>query len=135
MAKPVSNHTHPKIIEITFSFPEFVPASKISVNFIYSFFEIQSISEFHNQSGYAYFWQCPPKKFLINFYFMWICINMQKIRLFYWFPLEIWLIKKSCNLFGWEQSGPYLRNKTFPKYGICAGIQQIIYVFIIKQIQ
>ena len=57
---------------------------------------------------------------------MWICINMQKIRLFYWFPLEIWLIKKSCNLFGWEQFGPYLRNKPFPKYGICAGILQII---------
>ena len=41
---------------------------------------------------------------------MWICINMQKIRLFHWFVLEIWLIKKSCNLIGWEHFGPYLRN-------------------------
>ena len=45
------------------------------------------------------------------------CINMQKIRLFNWFVLEILLIKKSCNLIGWEAFGLY----DFPKYGICAG--------------
>ena len=44
---------------------------------------------------------------------------MQKMRLFHWFVLEIWLIKGSCNLTGWEHFGPYLRNKNFPKYGIC----------------
>ena len=60
---------------------------------------------------------------------------MQKIRLFHWFVLEIWLIKKSCNLIGWEHFGPYLRNKNFPKNGICAGTHQIIYIFIIEQIQ
>ena len=48
-------------------------------------------------------------------------INMQKIRLFH---LEIWLIKKSCNMIGWEQFGPHLRNKNFPKYGICVWTQQ-----------
>ena len=26
-------------------------------------------------------------------------------------------------------------NQNFPKYGICAGTQQIIYIFIIEQIQ
>ena len=62
-----------------------------------------------------------PKNFLINFYFMWHCINMQKIRLFYWFALEISLIKKPCNLIGWENFCPYLRNKIFPKYEISAG--------------
>ena len=46
---------------------------------------------------------------------MWICINMQKIRLFHWLVLEIWLIKKSCNLIGWEHFGPYLGNQNFPK--------------------
>ena len=45
-----------------------------------------------------------------------------------------WL-KKSCNLIGWEHFRPYLRDKTFPKYGICAGTQQIIQAFSIEQIQ
>ena len=44
---------------------------------------------------------------------MWICVNIWKIRLFHWFVLEIWLIKKSCNLISWEHFGPYLRNKNF----------------------
>ena len=52
---------------------------------------------------------------------VWIYINIQKIRLFHWFVLEIWLIRKSCNLIGWEHFGWYLRNQNFPKYGICAG--------------
>ena len=57
---------------------------------------------------------------------------MEKSRLF-WFVLEIWLIKKSSNLIGWENFGPYhLRNKNFPKYGICAETHQII--IIIEQI-
>ena len=34
---PISDHAHPKIIEITFSFPEFAPACKISVHSINSF--------------------------------------------------------------------------------------------------
>ena len=46
----------------------------------------------------------------------------------------IWLIKKPCNLIGWEHFGPYLRNQNFPKYGICAGTQQILQIFIIEQI-
>ena len=62
-------------------------------------------------------------------------INMQKIRLFHWFVLEIWLIKKSCNLIGGEHFGPYLRNKNFPNYWICAGTQQIRYIFIIEQME
>ena len=58
---------------------------------------------------------------------------MQKIRLFHWFVLEIWLIKKSCNLIGCQHFGPYLRNNKFPKQCICAGTQQIKPVFIIEQ--
>ena len=37
MATSISDHAHPKIIEITFSFPEFTPACKISAHSIYSF--------------------------------------------------------------------------------------------------
>ena len=34
---PIFDHTHPKIIQITFSFPEFAPACKKSVHSINSF--------------------------------------------------------------------------------------------------
>ena len=91
--------------------------------------EIQWILESCDQLGHTHFWPCPPKIFLINFYFMRICINKQKIRLFHWFVLEIWFIKKFYNLIGWEHFGPYLRNQNLPKYGICAGTQPIIYNF------
>ena len=82
--------------------------------------EIQSISEPCDQAGRTHFRPHPPKMLLINFKFM------QKIRLFYWFVLDIWFIKKSCNLIRWEHFGPYLRNKNFPKYWICAKPQDII---------
>ena len=95
---------------------------KISIFHLFNF-EIQSILESHDQTGHAHFWLYPPKKLLINFYFMLICINIYKIRLFHWFVLEILLIKKSCNLIGWEYFGQYLRNKNFHKYvGICRNI-------------
>ena len=42
-----------------------------------------------------------------------ICINKQKIRLFHWFALEMWSIKKSCNLTGWGDFGQYLRSNKF----------------------
>ena len=96
---------------------------------------IQSILESRDQTGYTYFWPCPPKIFLIKLYCMWINMNMQKIRLFYWFVFKIWLIKKFCNLIGWEHFNPYFRTKSFPKHGICVGTQQILKVFIIEQIQ
>ena len=35
----------------------------------------------------------------------------------------------------WEDLGPYLRNKNFPKYGIFLGIQQTIQIFISEEIQ
>ena len=45
-----------------------------------------------------------------------------------------WLIYPN-NLIGWENFCLYLRNKNFPKYGICAGTEQIILTFIIEQTQ
>ena len=65
----------------------------------------------------------PSKRFFDQVLIYVNFINMQKIRLFH---LEIWLIKKSCNLIGWEQFGSHLRNKNFPKYGICVWTQQIM---------
>ena len=67
-------------------------------------------------------WPDWPKKKLMNFWFTWISIYPQKLKLFQWFVvMEIWLFKKCCNLIGWEDFSPYLRNKNFPKYGICVG--------------
>ena len=57
---------------------------------------------------------------------MWICINLQKIKLLYWLVFETWLIKKSCNLIVWEHFYLYLSNQNFPKYGICAVTQNNI---------
>ena len=37
MVMPIFDHPHPKIIEVTFSFPEFVPASKEPAYFICAF--------------------------------------------------------------------------------------------------
>ena len=61
---------------------------------------MQSILECCDQTGSTHFWPCPPKKCLINFYFKWICINMQKISLFYLFwrygwskTPAIWLLR------------------------------------------
>ena len=53
---------------------------------------------------------------------MWIRIKMHRIRLFHWFVLEIWLIKKSCNLIDWEHFGPYPISQEpefFPIWNLC----------------
>ena len=39
-----------------------------------------------------------------------------KIRLFHWFVLDVWLIKKSCNLISWEHFGPYLKYKNYCRW-------------------
>ena len=38
----------------------------------------QPILESRDQTGHIHFWLRSPKKVLISFYFLWICINMQK---------------------------------------------------------
>ena len=40
---PISDHTNPKIIKITFSFPNFAPECKISVHSIYSFWRYNQL--------------------------------------------------------------------------------------------
>ena len=54
MAMPTFDHTHPKITEITFNFPEFVLVCKQPVYSINSFL-IQTILESHNQTGHVHF--------------------------------------------------------------------------------
>ena len=57
------------------------------------FREIQTILESCDQSGQNHLWPHPPQYFSINLQFWWICINMQKIRLFHHFALEIFALK------------------------------------------
>ena len=54
MAMPISDHTHPKIIEITFSFHEFVPKLQNVSSFHLFISEMQSPSESHDQTGHAH---------------------------------------------------------------------------------
>ena len=70
---------HPKIIELTFSFAEFVPTCKKITLFHLFIFQIQPMSESHDQTGHTLFWPDWPhpvwpflsKKFLISFYYFW----------------------------------------------------------------
>ena len=49
--------------------------------------------------------------------------HAKKIRLFHWLALEIWLIKKSCHLIGWEHFGPNVINKTFSQiWDLCTNL-------------
>ena len=49
MTMPISDHAHPKIIEIAFSFIEFAPACKKLVHSIYSILRYSQF--YHDQTG------------------------------------------------------------------------------------
>ena len=59
----ISDNTHPKIIEFTFSFLGFPPICKKNSSFDLFIFEIQSILESCDQTGHTPFWPCSPKNF------------------------------------------------------------------------
>ena len=126
-ASPIFDHTHSKITEATFGFPELVLAcKKKSIYFIYSFlrynqFWIPLTGMATTIPDYAY---QENLKLSLNFYEL--ALTWQKVRLFRQFVLEIDLIYKNCDLNGWEHFGPYIRNQIFRKYGIWARAQQII---------
>ena len=153
----IFDHTYPKIIEPIFWI---CTTSMQKINLFHLFIlEVQSIFEFRDKTSHTHFWQCQPKIFWSTF--MRICMSMKKIRLYHWLVLEIWLIKKFCNLIGksgyftdsfwrydwlknpaiWSAENilahylQYLRNKNFPKYGICVRTQQIKQILIIEQIR
>ena len=54
----------------------------------------------YDQTGHTHFLPYPPNKFLINFQFLQIYINMQKISLFHLFILEIQSILESRDHIG-----------------------------------
>ena len=82
-------------------------------------FEIQPILESCDQTGHTH-----PKNFWSTFNLYEFVSTCKKSGYFIDFSGDM-VDKKSYNLIGWEHFGPYLRSQNFPKYGICAGIQQI----------
>ena len=128
MASSISDHTHLKIIEITLQC-ELAQTCKISVHSIYPFltyiqFQIpvtrlaKPISDLPNQKIFD------QLLISVNLY------QHAKNRAISLICSGDWLIKRSCNLIGWEHFDPYPSNKNFCKYGICAGTKQITLVFI-----
>ena len=67
------NHTHPKIIEITFSSPNLYQHAKDQFTPSIHFWDIANFGD-RDQSGHTHFWISLPKTFKINFKFSWICI-------------------------------------------------------------
>ena len=77
-----------------------------------------------DQIGHDHFWPRPPQYFL-----------NAKNQAFSSFCSGDIINLKTYNLIGQEHFGPYLRNQIFPKYGISARIQQIIWTFFTDQIK
>ena len=107
-----------------------ITISMLKIRSIHQFnLKIQQILGSHKIMGYVYpkinqidhthFLLFRPKKLLIKIKFFWIGLNMEKIRLFHWFILEIWFFYKYYNLIGREHFGPYPRNKISTKYRLC----------------
>ena len=66
---------------------------------------------------------------------MWICINMQKIRLFHWFVQEIRLIKKILQVDWLRTFWPIYQEQEFSQlWDLCRNTANNI-IFIIEQIQ
>ena len=59
-------HIYLRIIDSTFSLPEFVPTCKKSAYFICSFLKYNFSLESHDQAGHTHFSPCSPKKLLIS---------------------------------------------------------------------
>ena len=121
MVVPIFDQAHPKIIEINFSCPKYTPMhAKISFSHVF-ILEILLILKCHDQTDHTQFWSCSSKKSLIKLVML-ICINIQKIRLFQWFVVEmidqkIWLVENILAHISW--------TKILPNMGF-AGTQQIM---------
>ena len=119
MTMAIFDFAKPKITESTFTFPEFIPLYKKSVYFVWSFWDAVNFRVPWPDWPHPFLTMPTQKTFdqLLIFVNLYQHAKNQAISLFI---LEIWLIEKSRNLIGWEHVNPYLRNKDFPKYGICA---------------
>ena len=98
MVMSIFDHAYLQIIEITFSFLEFPPACKISVYSIYSFLSYVQFQSPLTRLAVPIFHHTQPKIFDHFLISMNLSQHAQNDAIL--FVLEIWLIKKSCNLIG-----------------------------------
>ena len=68
---------------------------------------IQPILDSCDLTGDIHFWLCPAKKILICIYFLWICINMQKLSSLHLLIIQIQSISKSLHMTGHTHFWPY----------------------------
>ena len=108
---------------------------KISVHSIYSFLRYSQFQRPMTRLIMPIFDHVQQKHFWSTFNLCELVSACKKSGYFIDLFWRYGWLKKFCNLIGWEHFRPYLRDKTFPKYGICAGTQQIIQAFSIEQIQ
>ena len=78
----IFDHAHPKIIESTFSSPEFPPACKKPFHSIYSFLRYCQFLSPVTRLATPIFEHVQHKRFFINFKCMGICITSKKSRNF-----------------------------------------------------
>ena len=88
----------PKIFNHLSICMKFLPVCKKSVNSICSFLRNSQILGPKTRLVTPISDHVQPKMLSINFYFLWISINMQKMRLFNWFVLDFWFKKPTSQL-------------------------------------
>ena len=98
MVMSIFDHAYLQIIEITFSFLEFPPACKIPVYSIYSFLSYVQFQSPLTRLAVPIFYHTQPKIFAHFLISVNLSQHAQNDAIL--FVLEIWLIKKSCNLIG-----------------------------------
>ena len=125
MTMSIFDHTHHKIIKITFSFPEFPTARKKLVHSINLFLMYSQFYSPVTRLATSILDHTHLKKFWSTYVNLYQDAKNQSILSIY--SGDTWLIKKFGNLIGWEHFGPYVRNKKFSQaWKICAGAQPMI---------
>ena len=100
-SQELKGYAYLNMIEATFSFPEFVASYIKPVYFNYSFLRYIQLKSLVIRLTTPIFDNFHQKVIDQNSFF-WIGINMQKIRLFHWFVLEISFFQTYCNLIATE---------------------------------
>ena len=117
---------HPKISQITYSFPEhawLLPACKKLVHSTFTFLRYGQCQSPLTRRPHP-FLTIPPKTTV------WSTFNLyehaEKSGYFIDMLWRYGWLKNSYNLIWWKHFDPYLMSQTFPKYRICVGAQQTI---------
>ena len=121
----ISDHSQPKIIEITFSFPDFALACKKKW-FIPSIYSWDTVNfRAHDQTGPAQFDHADSKIFWST-YSLCKFVSTGKKSAYLKNLLQKYCWLKNPAIWLAENILVHVSTKKNPKYGICAGTQEII---------